>query len=63
MYKEPDMKAVCVKDSSFLLEDDNHCLQETKIESAEKMLKIMEQNYPNLKDDAAKAIKHLAMFT
>lgn len=63
MYKEQGMKAVCVKDSSLLLEDDNHCMVETKIDSADEMLKIIKQNYPSLKEDALKAIEHLAMFT
>ena len=59
----PNMKAICIKESSILHEDDSHCLKETKIESADNFLNVIDQNYPSLNEDAATAIKHLSMFT
>lgn len=61
-FKERYLKPVIVKNTSLLSENDSHALDEVKANSAEEVLKVIEENYPALKGDVASAIKRLNLF-
>ena len=63
LYTKEERKAFVIKDLSYLLEDETHSLQETKLNSAESLLQVIEKAHPILKADAAKAIERLTLFS
>ena len=54
-----NLRAVSFKDSSLLLEDEHHCLEEVKLKSAEELLEKVRLYFPILYNDAKGAIKQL----
>ena len=51
-------KAMCIKDMSFLVEDDNHELQETKMVHRDRLLETTAQYFPQLQLLTTKALEH-----
>ena len=51
-------KAMCIKDMSFLVEDDNHELQETKLVHRDRLLETTAQYFPQLQLLTTKALEH-----
>ncbi len=62
-YTLPDGRALIIKDSSHLSEDDSHCLQERKIKNRDELLELVQTLFPVLKVDTKKAIEHLGLYS
>lgn len=52
-------RTIALKDSSFFVEDESHCLIEMKIRSPEEFLQNMEQFFPQLRGQAELALKNV----
>ncbi len=53
-------KAVCIKDMSLLLEDDNHTLCEIKVTDEKAFLQTVQEYFPQLYSTAADSLKNYA---
>jgi len=53
-----DKRAICIKNTSFIVEDENHKLQETKMDHQDAPLEIIAQYFPQLHLLAVKALHH-----
>lgn len=53
-----DLKLVAIKESTLLLENASHCIEEVKLESVDEILEKVDLYYPHLSDAARKAVKN-----
>ena len=54
-----DLKCVALKDSSLLIENDSHDLEEVKLRSVQEIVETVDTHFPLLSEEARKAVKNL----
>ena len=60
-FHGPDMKAVCMKDKTLLVENDAHVLVPQKLATGQEVVEKIAELFPNLREAAEKGVKLLKL--